>query len=99
MKPGAVLVNVARGGVVVESDLLDALRSGRLLGAALDVFEVEPLPPGHPFWTLPNVIVTPHSSSAAPDVWTAIWDEFAGNLARFRRGERLEGLVDVEHGY
>lgn len=99
-KPGAVLVDVSRGGVVVGSALLAALREGRLAGAALDVFEVEPLPQGHPFWTLPNVIVTPHSSAAAPGVWNGILDELMANLGRYQRGEPLAGVLDVEgRGY
>ncbi len=100
MRPGAFLVNVARGGIVVEADLVASLSDGHLGGAALDVFEVEPLPNDSPLWRLPNVIVSPHSSSAAPDVWGAVMEEFAANLARFWRGEPLANLVDVDgRGY
>lgn len=96
MKPDAIIVNVARGAVVVEQDLAEALASGRIAGAALDVFEHEPLAPFSPLWELPNVIITPHCSSAAPNVWTAVIDEFLSNLAKFLRGEPLANVIDVQ---
>lgn len=99
MKPGVVLVDVSRGGVVVEAALRDALSSGRLAGAALDVFETEPLPPGNPIWDMPNVIVTPHCSSVY-DGWQAkSVAMFCENLTRFRRGEPLTNIVDPQRGY
>ncbi len=67
MKPGAILVNVARGPVVDEAALVAALRDGRIAGAALDVFDTQPLPPGHPFFALPNVILTPHMAGITED--------------------------------
>lgn len=99
IKPGAVLVNVARGGVVDEDAMLAALRDGRLKGAALDVFETEPLPADSPLWDAPNVIVTPHCSAVYKG-----WDlrsvaMFAENLGRYRQGVPLSNVVDPARGY
>lgn len=88
MKPGAFLANVGRGEVVDEAALVEALRSGHLGGAALDVFEVEPLPEESPLWSLPNVIVTPHSSGTNPGNHARATEIFLENLGRFARGER-----------
>jgi phosphoglycerate dehydrogenase-like enzyme len=93
MKPTALLVNVARGAVVVEEDLLEALEEGIIAGAALDVFEREPLPPEQRFWRLANVIVSPHSAAADPSVRQAVAREFLDNLERFLDGEPLEHQV------
>jgi phosphoglycerate dehydrogenase-like enzyme len=90
---GAHLVNVARGGVVVEADLLAALRSGRVAGAFLDVFAAEPLPPDSPFWDLPDVIVSPHSAAASDGLADRVAAVFCENLGRWRRGEPLRNLV------
>ncbi|RWB35699.1 D-2-hydroxyacid dehydrogenase [Mesorhizobium sp.] len=99
MKPTAVLIDVSRGGVVEEAALLPALDGGRIKGAALDVFSTEPLPADHPLWGYENVIVTPHCSSVYEG-----WEEkalamFADNLSRYRRGEKLLGVVDPMRGY
>ncbi len=99
MKPTAVLVNIARGAVVAEAALIQALRERWIAGAALDVFEQEPLPPEHPFWDMENVVLTPHISGG-----TEIYNEraaeiFARNLARYLRGEPLENVVDPARGY
>jgi phosphoglycerate dehydrogenase-like enzyme len=99
MKPGAVVVNVARGEVIDEEALADALESGRLGGAALDVFSTEPLPPSSRFWTLPNVIVTPHTSGFRTGHFEAVIDLFAENLTRFERGTGLLNVVDLKAGY
>jgi phosphoglycerate dehydrogenase-like enzyme len=99
MRRGAVLVNVARGRLVDDGALIDALRSGRLGGAGMDAFEREPLPPDHPFWTLPNVIITPHTAAFAGDYWRPAVDLFLENFARFRRGDPLLNVVDKAHGY
>jgi phosphoglycerate dehydrogenase-like enzyme len=99
MSRDAVLVNVSRGQLVDEAALADALRDGRIGAAALDVFVDEPLPPGSPFWTLPNVLVTPHTSGFRPDHWEAAVDLFADNLRRFDAGEPLVNVVDKEAGY
>jgi glyoxylate/hydroxypyruvate reductase A len=94
---GAHLVNVGRGGHLVEADLLDALERGVLSGAVLDVAEQEPLPAGHPFWSHPRILLTPHiASMTTPE--TAV--EFVLDvIARYRRGETLPGLVDRQRGY
>jgi phosphoglycerate dehydrogenase-like enzyme len=99
VKRGAFLVNIGRGGLVDEDALLDALRSGWLGGAALDVFATEPLPADNPFWDLPNVIVTPHVAGAMEDYWTPLMQLFADNLRRFERGEALLNVVDKRAGY
>ena len=99
MKPDAVLVNVARGKLIVEHELAEALARGALAGAALDVFEHEPLDPASPLWDLPNVVLTPHTSAFRDDYWTLATDLFAANLARFQQGEALANVVDKAAGY
>lgn len=99
MKDGAVLVNVSRGRLVDEPALASALQAGRLGGAALDVFEREPLPHDSPLWTLPNVLITPHTSGFRPDHWDAATDLFAENLRRFEAGQALLNMVDKGEGY
>jgi len=99
MSREAILVNVSRGQLVDEVALLDALRVGRIGGAALDVFNDEPLPPTSPFWTLPNVLVTPHTSGFRPDHWDAATALFADNLRRFEAGQPLMNVVDKQAGY
>jgi phosphoglycerate dehydrogenase-like enzyme len=93
MKPSAVLVNVGRGALVDEPALVAALAERRIAGAALDVFEVEPLPAESPLWSLPNVIVTPHSAGTSPANWERASALFADNLARYVRGEPLRNEV------
>jgi phosphoglycerate dehydrogenase-like enzyme len=93
MKPGAVLVNIARGGVVDETALIDALRSGHLGGAALDVFEQEPLPADSPLWEMPNVIVSPHIAGLTSRYAEVVFDLFSTNLRRFLAGEFLLNQV------
>lgn len=99
MKPDALLINVARGGVVDESALIEALQSGVIGGAALDVFAQEPLPADSPLWTLPNVILSPHVSGFTPDYDARAMALFAENLRRYLAGERLLNLVELERGY
>jgi phosphoglycerate dehydrogenase-like enzyme len=91
---GARLVNVSRGPVVDEAALLDALRTGRLGGAALDVFEQEPLPPEHPFWEMPQVIVSPHMAGDFVGWEEAFSEVFLENFRRWQRGEPLANVVD-----
>ena len=94
---GASLVNVGRGPHLVEADVLAALDSGVLSGAVLDVTDPEPLPAGHPFWSHPRILLTPHNASmTTPD--TAV-DYVLDVIARHRRGEDLPGLVDRSRGY
>jgi glyoxylate/hydroxypyruvate reductase A len=94
---GAYVINAARGGLLVEDDLLAALDSGHLAGAFLDVFEQEPLPAAHPFWRHPNVIVTPHVAALTLPGPGA--EEVAVNIRHIRRGEAPHGLVDKRRGY
>jgi phosphoglycerate dehydrogenase-like enzyme len=99
MPDGAVLINLARGQVVDQAAMVAALQSGKLRGAALDVFEVEPLPEGDPLWTMPNVIISPHSASTADSENAKIAALFIDNLQRYLRGESLRNVLDVERLY
>jgi phosphoglycerate dehydrogenase-like enzyme len=99
MKEDAVLVNVSRGKLVDEAALLRALDSGRLRGAALDVFEHEPLDPASPLWRRPDVLITPHVSGFHPDHWPEATKLFAQNLRRFAAGTPLINQVDKQAGY
>ena len=99
MKPDAILVNVSRGKLVDEGALTSALVAGRLGGAALDVFEQEPLDAGSPLWSLPGALITPHTAGFRPDHWDAATELFAENLTRFEAGQSLRNLVDKEQGY
>ena len=99
MKPEAVLVNLGRGKLVDEDALIEALRDGRIAGAALDVFRDEPLPAASPLWEMPQVIVTPHVSGLGPRYWERAMDLFARNLHAWRAGEPLVNVVDKRAGY
>jgi D-2-hydroxyacid dehydrogenase (NADP+) len=99
MKPGAIVVNIARGQLVDEEALASALVDGRLGGAALDVFTTEPLPASSSFWSMPNVIVTPHNSGFRTGHFDAVIDLFSDNLTRFERGVELLNVVDLDAGY
>ena len=99
MKSGAIVVNIARGQLVDEEAVASALAERRLGGAVLDVFTTEPLPAHSPFWSLPNVIVTPHNSGFRPDHFDAVVDLFAENLTRLERGVELLNVVDLNAGY
>jgi len=99
IKRGALLVNVARGKLVDDEAVVEALRDGRLGGAALDVFSQEPLDASSPYWDLPNVIITPHTSGAMKDYWTPLVELFSDNLRRFEKGEPLLNVVDKVAGY
>lgn len=94
---GAGLVNAGRGGHLVEADLIPALDSGQLSGAVLDVFREEPLPPGHPFWSHPRIIVTPHiAAETHPPTAAAI---IGDAIRRFAAGQPVPNLVDLAKGY
>ena len=97
MKPTAVLINVARGGHLVDDDLIALLDSGHLAGATLDVFRTEPLPAEHPFWRHPKITVTPHTS--ARTLREESIAQIAGKILAMQRGEPVAGVVDVQRGY
>jgi len=99
MKSDALLVNLSRGQLVDEPALIDALQADRIGGAALDVFEQEPLAMDSPLWALPNVLMTPHTSGFRPDHWDAATGLFAENLRRFEAGQQLRNVVDKAAGY
>jgi phosphoglycerate dehydrogenase-like enzyme len=102
LRPGALVVNVARGKLIEEAPLLEALATGRLRGAGLDVFWEEPLAPGHPLWALPNVMLTPHVSGVTPGFWRRETDLILRNLDRYLAGaptEEWENVVDKRAGY
>ena len=97
--PRGFVVNVGRGPTVVESDLIDALRVGSIAGAALDVFDVEPLPADSPLWSMPNVQVSPHMAGDYVGFEIDMMTVFTHNLARWLRGEPLRNVVDPAVGY
>jgi D-2-hydroxyacid dehydrogenase (NADP+) len=99
MKQTAYLINVGRGKLVVESALVRALKAGWIAGAALDVFEREPLPEESELWGLSNVIITFHIAGTTPRYWDRVTEIFAQNLRLFLAGEELKNLVDKESGY
>lgn len=99
MKPTAVIINVGRGPIIDEAAMVRALESGRIKGAALDVFEVEPLPADSPLYRLDNVLLSPHSADNTPDWLENAMMFFMQNLERFRSGEPLLNIVDKRSGY
>lgn len=99
MQSSAYLINIARGAIVDEAALLTALKEGWIAGAGLDTFSTEPLPSDSPFWSLPNVFITPHCSAATPQTNQRIVDLFLVNLARYRQGQPLRNVVDKYAGY
>ncbi len=99
MKPGSVLINVGRGPVVDEAALIEALSGGRIKGAALDVFDREPLPAGHPFYMLENVLLSPHSADHTADWLERAMRLFLDQFERFRAGLPLDNVVNKTLGY
>ena len=96
MKPGVFFINIARGNVVDELALIEALQSGHLSGAALDVFTQEPLEPESPLWEMPNVLISPHSASTSDRENERITDLFCDNLSRYLKGETLRNVLNPE---
>jgi phosphoglycerate dehydrogenase-like enzyme len=99
LKRGALLVNVGRAPIVDQAAMLEALETGQLGGAALDVFEPEPLAADSPLWRMPNVIVSPHCADSTPESPQRSLAIFLDNLGRFMRGEPLLNVVDRDEGY
>jgi phosphoglycerate dehydrogenase-like enzyme len=99
MKRTAYLINVGRGVIVDLADLTAALQAGEIAGAGLDVFEVEPLPAGHPLWQMENVIITPHCAAASPRVPERHLETLLDNLCRFVAGQPLRNVVDKAQWY
>lgn len=99
MKSTTYLINVGRGPLLDETALVDALRNHRIAGAALDVFDQEPLPADSPLWDLENLLITPHTAGMAGNLWQRHYALFSENVRRFLKGEPLLGLVDKRRGY
>jgi phosphoglycerate dehydrogenase-like enzyme len=99
MKPAAVLINLGRGPLVDEAALIAALRERLIGGAALDVFNQEPLPAGHPYFALDNLLLSPHSADHTPDWQQRAMQLFLDNFERYRKGEPLRNVVDKGRGY
>jgi phosphoglycerate dehydrogenase-like enzyme len=99
MKRGACLINVGRGAQVDEAALVEALRTHRIAGAALDVFEREPLPADSPLWALENLLITPHTAGLTEKLWHRHYELFSDNLRRYLSGQPLRFVVDKRKGY
>jgi phosphoglycerate dehydrogenase-like enzyme len=99
MKKSAILVNVARGGIVVTDDLVKALMDETIAGAALDVTDPEPLPDGHPLWNSPRALITPHTADTVEMIIPLLAERIRSNVARFVSDQPLEGVVDLATGY
>jgi D-2-hydroxyacid dehydrogenase (NADP+) len=99
MKQDAFLINIGRGKLIDEAALVSALRSRKIAGAALDVFEIEPLPADSPLWDMDNVNITPHYSGMAEDLWEKVARLFCENAKRFRSCKRMLGIVNIQEGY
>jgi glyoxylate/hydroxypyruvate reductase A len=97
LRPGGYLINIARGGHLVEDDLVPLLDSGQLAGATLDVFQTEPLPVAHPFWQHPKISITPHGAARTMRGETVA--QIAGKIGAIERGEAVAGVVELQRGY
>ena len=99
MKPGAVVINVGRGPVIDEAAMVSALTEKRIKGAGLDVFDTEPLPAGHPFYSLDNVLLSPHCADHTADWTEQAMRFFLAEFQRFSTGQPLRNIVDKRKGY
>jgi len=99
LKKGSYFISVGRGGSTVTADLVAALKNGTLAGAGLDVTDPEPLPSGHELWTMPNVIITPHTSSVSDLALDRRWIVIRDNIRRYINGEKMLNVVDLQRGY
>lgn len=100
MKRDSYLINIARGALIVEADLIRALNEGLIAGACLDVFELEPLPAESPLWNVPSLFISPHCSYRSPQVRARVIDEFSENLNRYLQGEPVKNTMrHVALGY
>src|SRR5436305_1371634 len=99
MKPDAFLLNVGRGPLIDEAALVEVLRQHKIGGAALDVFDQEPLPPDSPLWDLEDLLITPHTGGISENMWERHYALFSDNLHRYLSGQPLLGLVDKRSGY
>jgi phosphoglycerate dehydrogenase-like enzyme len=99
MKPTSCLINVVRGALVDEVAITKALETKQIAGAALDVFEAEPLPESSPLWALENLVITPHCAGFIANLWERHVEEISANLGRYLAGYPLVGLVDKTRGY
>ncbi|MEQ9449861.1 MAG: NAD(P)-dependent oxidoreductase, partial [Rhodospirillaceae bacterium] len=99
MKTSAFFINIGRGASVVTDDLVTALERGHIAGAGLDVTDPEPLPNGHPLWSAPNVIITPHIAGVSQLKLDRVWEVMRENLRRYVAGEKMLSVVDPTLGY
>ncbi len=99
MKENSFLINIGRGNTIVEEELIQLLKEKKIAGAALDVFEVEPLPQEHPLWEIENVIISPHNAFFSPNTLDRYMEVFIENIQRFKQGKELINIVDKQLGY
>lgn len=99
MRRSALVINIARGGVIDTDALVDALESEGIAGAALDVTDPEPLPGGHPLWAMENCLITPHTANTAEMLWPQLARRITENVQRFATGRSLLGVIDAVKGY
>ena len=99
MPTGAIVVNIARGPIIDTDALVEALKVGTIFGAGLDVTDPEPLPAGHPLWSEPRAIITPHTADTEAQVVQLLGERFVANIANRLQGTELEGVVNAERGY
>ena len=99
MKQNALFINISRGALVCENDLLEAIENKKIAKAFLDVFEVEPLPKDHAFWSTPNIKITPHQSGRLKDYMDRAMDIFVENYQAYRKGEKMPNEANLEQGY